>query len=634
MPTHTFAASGDGPAPAPADPTAPGASDVGGGVADGIDAGDDRGQPDSADPPAAPPAAPPGRSRRRHVVVRVLLVLLLLLVVAAGWLAWRVAQAADALRDARAGLAGVELDPRAAGAAAGTLEELRGHTARARDAASDPVWRAAEVLPWAGDQLTAVRVVATAVDDLARDALPAVDTLGGLLDGGLRDADGRVDVAAVERGAAALSTAAATTADARDRLDALDADRLVGPLAGPVREAQATVARADDALGPAARGLALVPGLLGADGPRTYLVLALNSAELRAPGGIVGSVTSVRVEDGSVAVVDQRSTLQLRSLDAPVLPLTAEELATHTDRLGRWVQNATLTPHFPRTAELVAARWQRDVGGPVDGVVATDPVAIGALVGAVGAVPDPDGGTLTADAFVRTVLRDAYVRHPDESSDTYFAAVASSVVAAVGGGAGSTEDLVGALAGAVDDRRVRVWSAHADEQAVLAGSVVGGAFLGAPFAGEAGLFLDDVSQGKLGVDLSAAVTFRDARCTGPAPRVTAVLALDYRPPADVATLPRLVVGSPDLGVPPGTLTTTVSVWSPVGAGAVPVRRDGGAVGGTTTTLGGREVQQVASVLAPGARQEVAVDLPLHDGALTLWTTPTVASPGVAQFRCP
>ncbi len=587
-------------------------------------------------PPATTaPTAPAPRRGVGPVVARAVAVLAVLLVLAAAWVAFRGWQAATALQDARAGLAGVELDPRAAGTAAADLEDLRAHTSRARDAASDPVWRVAEVVPWAGDQLTAVRVVATAVDDLVRDALPAVDALGAVLDDGLRGPDGRVDVAAVGRGADALRTAAATTAEARERLDALDPDRLVGPLADAVREAQRTVARADASLGPAARGLALLPGLLGADGPRTYLVLALNSAELRAAGGIVGSITAVRVEDGAVAVVDQRSTDELRSLDVPVLPLTAEELATHTDRLGRWVQNSTLTPHFPRTAELVAARWQRDVGGPVDGVVATDPVAIGALVGAVGPLPDPDGGTLTGDGFVRAVLREAYLRHPHPlEADAYFADVASSVVAAVGAGGGSTEDLVGALTGAIDERRVRVWSAHADEQEVLAGTVVGGGFLAPPFAGAAGVFLDDVSQGKLGVDLTAAVTFRDARCEGPAPRVTAVLALDFRPPADVATLGRYVAGSPDLGVPLGTLTTTVSVWTPVGAGPVALRRDGTPVGGASSTVAGRDVQQVASVLAPGARQEVAVDLPLQDRGVTVWTTPTVSSPGVASFRCP
>lgn len=582
--------------------------------------------------PARSGGARPGR--RRRVALRVVAALLLALLVATAWLAVRVTQAARALQDARGALADVELDPRAAAAVADDLADVRARTARARAAAADPVWRTAEVLPLAGDQLTALRVVATAVDDLARDALPAVREVGALLDGGLRLPDGRFDVAAVERGASSLRAAAATTAAAHDRLAELDTDRLLARLAGPVRDVQDVVARADARLGPAARGVGLLPGLLGADGPRTYLVLALNSAELRAPGGIVGAVTAVRVEGGAVTVVGQRSTLDLRSLDAPVLPLTPEEVAAHTDRLGRWVQNAALTPHFPRTAELVAARWVRDVGGPVDGVVATDPVAIAGLVDVVGPVPGPDGAELTADRFVRVLLRDVYVHHPDHLSDGIFAAVAASVVDAVGAGRGSASGLVQATARAVDERRLRVWSAHPREQEVIAGSVVGAAFLDASFAAEPGLFLDDASQGKLGLDLRTRVEFRDARCVGPAPRVTAVLVLDHRPPADVAALPRVVLGSPDPGVAPGTLTTVVSAWSPAGGDPLALRRDGTPVGGAGSTLGGRHVQQVASVLAPGQHQEVAVDLPLHDGAVTLWTTPTVTSPGVATFRCP
>ncbi|WP_309133862.1 DUF4012 domain-containing protein [Cellulomonas sp.] len=584
--------------------------------------------------PAARSTAAAAPRRRRRTVLRVVLAVLVLLLLAAGWVTLRAAQAGLALRDAAAGLEVVDIDLEDPGTAADDLAALRTHTSRARAAAADPVWRAAEVVPVAGEQLTAVRVVATVADDVARDALPAVRDVSALLDGGLRRADGRVDVDAVERAARTLATAAATTSTAHDRLAALDPDRLVGRLADAVRDAQGVASRADASLGPAARGAALLPELLGADGPRTYLVLALNSAELRAPGGIVGAITAVRAEDGALTVVGQRSTVELGVLDSPVLPLTAEELATHTDRLGRRLQNASLTPHFPRTAELVAARWQRDVGGPVDGVVATDPLAIARVVDVVGPVPGPDGGALTGGALVHTLLRDVPLTHPDEESDALFAAVAASVVSAVGQGEGATPELVRALVRAVDERRLRVWSAHADEQEVLAGSVVGAAFLGPGAAGDPGLFLDDASQSKLGLDLRTAVDFRDARCDGPAPRVTAVLTLDYRPPADVATFPVSVLGARGLSGPPGTLATVVSAWARVGDPAATVRRDGAVVGGTSTTVAGRQVQQVTSVLLPGGRQEVAVDLPLRDGAVTLWTTPTVTSPGVASFRCP
>ncbi|GAA4629085.1 DUF4012 domain-containing protein [Cellulomonas oligotrophica] len=589
------------------------------------------------DEPAS--GAPAGPRRTRHarragVVVAVLLVVLLAL---AGWVAWRGYQAATALQDARDQLADVDLDPADAGAAttdlSADLVAVRESTARARSATDDPVWALAEHVPWVGAQLEAVRVVSVAVDDLATDALPALDAVGTLLDGALRTPDGQVDVDALQVAADEVGAAAATTSRARAQVDGLDPDGLVGALAGPVGDVQATLAEADERLAPAAGALALLPPMLGADEPRTYLVLALNTAELRTAGGIVGSVTAVRADAGALEVVAQRSTADLPPLDEPVLPLAEQELAVHTDALGRWVQNATATPEFPRTAELVAARWARDVGGAVDGVVATDPVAVGALVGALGGVDDPDGGELSGDGLVGALLREAYLAHPDGAdADAYFATVAASVLDAVTSGRGDAPALLDAVRGTVDERRVRVWSARPAEQEVLAGTVVGGTFLDPGHDDVVGLFLNDATQGKVGAYLATDVTFTDARCTGEQPAVTVVLDLAYDPPADVASFPLVVTGTAD-GVPVGSLATTVSVWSASGDPVPTLRRDGTVVGGDRDDVDGRTVQRISSVLVPGQDQRITVEVPLHDGAATVRTTPTLTSPGEHAFAC-
>lgn len=588
------------------------------------------------DPAQEDPARGARARRAVRVVRRALLVLLVLLVLALAWVGFRAWQAATALQDARDGLAGVELDASALATSGDDLAALRDATARAAAAAEDPVWRLAEHVPWAGDQLVAVRVVATSLDAVAADVLPAAADLRALLDGGLRGADGRFDVAALRVAAARVETAGASVGDADARLAALDPDALVAPLSGPVRDVQDAVARLDARLAPAARLAGVLPAMLGGDGPRTYLVLALNSGELRAAGGIVGTVVAVRVDDGAVSIVDTRSTADLRPLPEPVLPATDAERALWGDRLGRWVQNAVMTPDFPRSAELVAARWSRDVGVAVDGVVATDPVAVASLVGATGPVVDPDGRTVDGASLVGALLRDAYVLHPDPvAADAYFGAVAASVVASVGSGAGDGRALVAAARDAVDERRLRVWSAHPAEQERLAATVAGGAFTSSDlFADQPGLFLDDATQGKLGAYLDASVTFRDARCDAPTPTVTAVLRLDLRAPQDVASFPRPVTGYPGDDVPLGTLLTSVSAWSARDGAPLVVRRDGAPATGDLVRADGRSVQQVASRLTPGQVQEVTVDLPLHAGGATLWTTPTVSSPGVATFRCP
>ena len=168
---------------------------------------------------------------------------------------------------------------------------------------------------------------------------------------------------------------------------------------------------------------------------------------------------------------------------------------------------------------------------------------------------------------------------------------------------------------------------------MLAGTVAGGAFMSAPFGGQPGLFLDDSTQGKLGAFLVTEVEVTSVRCDGPAPSATVVLLLDHRPPADITSLPDYVTGRPPAGLPVGTLLTTVSVWSAEGTRPLPVRQDGSPVAGRVTTLGGRTVLQVPTVLAPGSGTRLEVDVPVVDGAVTVWTTPTLTSPGAVQARC-
>ncbi|MBO3096374.1 DUF4012 domain-containing protein [Cellulomonas dongxiuzhuiae] len=588
--------------------------------------------PAAADP--GPPAPDPSAPGGRRLVARAAVLVLVLVLLAAGWVAFRAWQAAAALQDARALLGEVTFDASSVGSVTEGLPRLRAATGRAAAASSDPVWHAAEALPWAGDQLEAVRVVSTSLHDVVTDAMPAATDLRALVDGGLRLPDGRFDVDALRDAAAQVEAAATTASRASTDVAALDPDVLVRPLAGPVRQVQDALARIDASLGPAGDVAGVLPGMLGADGPRTYLVLALNTAELRAAGGIVGTVVVVRADDGAVSVVDRRSTMDLRGLREP-LPLTSEELATWDVRMGRWIQNSTLTPEFPRTAELVAARWSQSVGGTVDGVVATDPVAVAGLVGATGAVADPAGGVLDADGLVDALLRDSYQRYTDPAvADAYFGEVAERLVAAVGAGAGDSQELLLAGRRAVDERRVRVWSAHPEEQQRLGATVVGGAFTSTDlYADQPGLFLDDTTEAKLGAYLATSVTFRDATCTGPAPSVDVVLGLDFRPPLDVETFGAYVTGDPRPDVPLGTLLTTVSMWSARGAPPLVATRDGKPATGLVTSVSGRTVQQIGSRLAPGQTQELVVTVPLHDGAVTLWSTPTLTSPGAATFTC-
>ncbi|WP_448631352.1 DUF4012 domain-containing protein [Cellulomonas soli] len=580
--------------------------------------------------------ARPARHRVRRVVLS-LLGVLGVLVLALGWVGYRAWQTAQALRDAQDLVGAVQDDVRAGDVSslAQAVPAIQELTRTAHDSSGDPVWRAAEVLPVLGDQLRAVRIVSASLDEVAVDVLPPVASLGSALDGREADAErGRLVLAQLVEVAPDLVQAATTARGAADDVAALDTGALLGPLVDPVTRARDALEEAATALEGGAGIASLLPAMLGSDEPRTYLLLSLNSAELRSAGGIVGAVVVLQAQDGQMELVGQLSTAELPGLDTPVLPLSEGELAVDTDRLGRWVQDATMTPDFPRTAELVAARWRQQTGGTADGVIAADPVAVAYLLGATGPIGAPDGSTLDQATVVSALLHDTYLTHTDAAdADRYYAGVASAIFGAVAAGRGDVGALGQALVRSGEEGRLRMWSAHPDEQEQILATDFAGAFLAPANGDEVGVFLNDGTPGKLDYFLQAQVSVEDLVCEGPEPTAVVRLTLAYDPPDDIATYPDYVIGRHRDDRPDGWVDTNVTVYAPVGAPLGALAWDGGYVAGTAATLDGRAVQVVRSSLDPGQGESYSFTVPVRDGRVVVRTTPTTTAPGVVVASC-
>lgn len=591
---------------------------------------------------------------RRRVLIAAA-VLLAAVLLAGGWLTFRVVQAGGALRDLQAAVDGArpEVDALDVAALRARLPELQDAASRAAAAAGDPVWRAAQHLPLVGDDLAAVAAVARAADDLGADAAAdLLDAVAAVVDAGAAQPAaaravpaGWVDLAPVLHAAPAMARTAEVLDTLRADLEGLEPGSLVPPVAEPVARLQTALDGSADALAAAQELAEALPGLLGADGPRTYLLLSLNPAELRAPGGIVGAVAVLQVSDGAVGLAGQRSTADLPELPAAVLPLTEAELALHGDRIGRWVQDTVLTPDFPRAAQLAAAFWQQSTGQPVDGVLATDPVVVAGLLAATGRTVLADGVELSGDTLLRALLRDAYLTYGDpRMGDAFYAQVAAAAFEVLRDAAAdpaAARAAVAAGADAISDRRVALWSARPEEQARIGATALGGAFLTGDAAtptgrtGEAvGVFLDDATAGKLGFDLATAVTVTMARCGTSTPEARVDLVLGYHPPADVATYPVQVLGDGRSGVPAGWLATNVSFYGARDGRPGQVRRDGAVVGGQAERAARREVQVLTSRLAPGTGETYSWTVAAPGGVLTVRTTPTLTGPGVVTGECP
>lgn len=515
-------------------------------------------------------ATPARTPRRRRIVLWSIAGGLLLVLLGAGiWLGVRAVQAqaelkalvplVDDLRDAAVDrdLAKIEQ----------IADEVGTHASRAAELTGDPVWRAAEIVPFAGPNLTAVRVVSQQLADMSDAAVqPLLDVLG-LVDGAsLLDA-GKVDLALIEQAQAPLERAAGTFSTAASELDALETANVIADVRDAVIELQGAVHTAAGATASARDAADLLPSLLGADGPRTILLMFQNNAELRTGGGITGSFTQFDAQDGALSLVDQASSSDFTRLAAPILPTPAADAALFGDDVGTFVQNITMTTDFDFSAELAVAWWQQHTGVTPDVVVAIDPLVIRSVVAAAGGVPLPDGTVLTADDFIDTLLVEPY-RTLDQDQQTLLQeAVTAATFDFVLRGGISPLEWIGALTGPVQDGRVSLWTADPDAEALVADTVLGGprarhaATPGDAFA----VWLNDAGGGKMGPFLETAVEPRVEVCRADGKSdVTISVTLTSTAPADAASLPTSVTGGGYYGVAPGDISLNLSVAAPEG----------------------------------------------------------------------
>jgi hypothetical protein len=573
---------------------------------------------------------------RRRVIAAALTVAALLAVAGAGSVVVPGRQAYDHLYSAvrLAGRLQTELTSGEVDQARQTVAAVQEHARAARAATTSPGWRLGRWLPGLGRNLSAVDAVTAAVDQLAHAGLPPlVDTAGEVRPAALVPRDGRMELAPLRQAAPKLAAADEAVRQARDRVAAID----TGGLLPPVRSAIATLRQhLDQAVGQTAtvaRTAALLPSMLGADGPRTYLVMFQNPAEVRATGGMPGAFAVVRADQGRLRLVDQGTAgADLKSFEEPVLPLEPALLALYTDRLARYPANVNLTPHFPTAARLAREMYRLRSGVTVDGVLATDPVALSYLLRATGPITPPGGSQLTADNVVRVLLSDVYAQiESAQAQDAFFTAAATTAFEEMVSGGLNPRTALTELARAAGERRILLWSAHEPEQRLIAGTVLGGELPTDDGARPTvGVFLNDGSGAKLGYYLrqSARVSAVSARPDG---RWELRLRVSLHSTAPPTGLPPSVLGL-GLAGDPYTVRTNVSIASPAGGALVEVRRDGEPAAVGTGTERRRATGVLTVDLPPGATATldatlltgvIPADEPPSTDAVRLWLTPAV-----------
>jgi len=480
---------------------------------------------------------------------------------------------------------------------------------------SDPLWRAAEVLPVAGANLSAFRETAAAVDAIISDALPPLIEVASTLDSdSLTLRDGVLPIEELRSAQPSISSAQGIVAEVNGNLNQVAITDVLPQIGEAVAQVRTLAGEADRLLTGLDVAARLLPPMLGADGQRDYLVLFQNNAELRAGGGIPGATSVISADAGGVGLVEQSSSADFRgATPEPVLPLTEQENSVFSDILGRFIQNATLTPDFARSGELAQARWTQLTGQEVDGVAAIDPVALSYLLGATGPVTLPDGSELTSENAVDTLLRGVYARFADQPQlqDAYFAAAAAAVFERVSSFDGDAGAMLDALARGVEERRILVWSANEEEQALLDTTPLAGQLPKTTEDVSAfGVYFNDATGAKMDYYVDALIGGDSRSCRQDGrPEFTVGFGLTSSAPDDAAqTLTDYVTGGGIFGVEPGRIRTEALIYVPTGAVIT-----GGRVNGEDVTFNvqeheGRLVAKFVVELAPGESQSVQIDV--------------------------
>jgi hypothetical protein len=283
------------------------------------------------------------------------------------------------------------------GMARADLGRARQAFERAADAYQrDPLLRLAPFTPWLGDQVRAAVGLTKLGADLSAFGLRAL----AVAQDGVALTSQKSDRAVGERLADFMQAHGAAFRELDAELAVVKRDRalvpsthLVRPLRDAVGQLDGKLTKLDQDWQQLTSTLAAARFLLGIDHPRTFLVIDLDSAELRSAGGFIGSFGLLRVDHGKLGKLEFRD---VYTLQEPVLKPADPAYVEPPQPIAQHLVAGTLTfrdsawwPDFPTSAAMAERLLKRDEGTTVDGVIGIDPYFLSDLLGLVGPVTVP-----------------------------------------------------------------------------------------------------------------------------------------------------------------------------------------------------------------------------------------------------
>lgn len=457
------------------------------------------------------------RRHRRHIARRIVVVVVVVLVVALlgctaafAWSAYGVVTDAQELMG--------EADTLEEGLSEGDVEAIQSSAAAIEEEAASmgeavdgPLWAVASALPGIGTDVSNVRSLAWAMEELSTGAITPLAEQAGSFDLSAVLSEDEVDVDAIVALADAFSVAAPAVESAAETVDGLEEGSI-----DEVNEVVESVEEPIGTLNSLCTGLdelsPYLEDMLGANGKRTYLVLAHNTSELKSSGGFTGSVGTLTVTDG-IFKLGKFSTFSSADRDADGdltnrADVTDEEDALFTWSYGQHAGDSGVNPDFPREAELSKEMWESVHKGTVDGVFALDSAVLQDFLSAAGAsATSSDGTTVDGSTCSQVLGHDIYwdyfssgnTSKAGEKTDRIFAELAGLAFDQIVDNIGSVGvlGLADVLSENAGEKRFLAWMLDEDEEQALDELGASGAIGDDEAAPELGVYLETRLASKL-----------------------------------------------------------------------------------------------------------------------------------------
>jgi UDP-N-acetylmuramyl pentapeptide phosphotransferase/UDP-N-acetylglucosamine-1-phosphate transferase len=486
--------------------------------------------------------------------------------------------------------------------------------ADARSALGNPVVRLGDLLPIVAPNLRAARTLASVGSDLSSTAVAVAQRSGANT---LRVVDGHFPVEQARSIGVQLGTALTTLHSAVSRLDGIRSPYLVSQVSHGIDQVRRQVAGVSSSLEVATEATRLLPTLLGADRDQRWIVAVMSTSELRGAGGLLGAFAELRLSGGKVSLVRTIGPTQMNLATDPAQqavalpPVYAERYGGfHPNEL--W-QNLSVTPNVVTMSKAIASAYPLTKGGgPVDGVLVLDPVALAGLLDLTGPIHVPDWPVPISSGNVEDVLLfQEYDKLPAASLDRFQGEVVTAVVQGLSRGALPEPPLLAStLAPAVQGGHLRLWSADADAERLIHRIGADGE-VGLPATGDfVQLVTQNGSQSKIDWYLERSLSY-DAVFDPDSGRLQATATVSVTNHAPASGVANYILGTPGGPVDPGQNRIFITILTP----HLPTVATDAAGATLPMTLGqedGLYSATVLLVLDPGAGATVRFSL---DGAL-------------------